>query len=132
MRVSRIAARTVGSFSRGIDAFGALFRLGAHASNVDVANGEKNDGLGVGLSRHRAFAKGCTLNAITPRTEDRDPEQPLARCFADRLIGDSHVFLINPTGTSLSIGSQVLLTTCDAMRPSSVDQVGHGGSKCRR
>ena len=68
MPVSRIAARTAGSFFRGIGAFGALFCLGlpAHARNVDVADGENNGRPGVGLSRHRAFARGCALNAIAP------------------------------------------------------------------
>ena len=66
---------------------------------IDIsANGENNDGLPVAPSRHKAIAKGYTINAIAITPYFEDPGDRLASYFADHVIGGPQAFVIKPAG----------------------------------
>ena len=75
--------------------------VGSAASKViDIsANGTNNDGLPVEVSRLRAIAKGCTINAIALPELVRGIPHDLTQYFADNVIGGPNAF-VTPLTTS--------------------------------
>lgn len=85
------------SISFAIDLGDLLFdRYGGNASSkiIDIsANGTNNDGLPVEVSRLRAIAKGCTINAIALPEVFRGVPRDLTQYFADNVIGGPNAFV---------------------------------------